>query len=345
MLREQYSRYWSVSEPGKIVAGVRQIPALAPGWSVICVRKLGVCGTDYNAFLGQQPFISYPRILGHEIAGEIVRTTDKSGSLRVGDRVAVIPYIHCHKCIACRAGKTNCCANLEVIGVHRDGAMQQFIEVPNENLIVSNDLPLNHLAVVEPLSIGTHAVSRAGVQADEVVIVSGSGPIGIGIMLMAKQQGASVIGMDIDEHRLHFCRSELNLASYSIHALKDPLTEVEKITGGEMATAVFDATGNRTAMEQAVKFLAHGGRYILVGLTRENISFAHPYLHAREITIHCSRNATRNDFLEVIQTLKAGHLSVEKYISHHMSFEQVGREFPEHVKDRGHNIKVVIDLP
>jgi len=261
---------------------------------------LGICGTDYHAFSGRQPFFSYPRILGHEIAGEVVETTDDPGSIQARSLVSVIPYVHCNRCIACRGGKTNCCAHLEVIGVHRDGAMQEFIEVPNENLIATKNLPLSHLAIVEPLSIGAHAVSRSNVQKDEVVLVSGAGPIGIGIMLMAKKRGARIIALDIDEDRLHFCQTVLALADQTIHAIGDPLRKIRQLTQDNMIPVVFDATGNRSAMERAVKYLAHGGRYILVGLTRENLSFSHPFLHAREISILCSRNATRMDFMEVI---------------------------------------------
>jgi hypothetical protein len=233
--------------------------------ALVRVRRIGICGTDLHAYEGKQPFFTYPRILGHELAGVIDSIGDNPSGLKSGDPVAILPYMECGECIACRMGKTNCCAELNVIGVHSDGGMQEWIRVPVDHLVKAEGLNLDETALVECLAIGAHAVRRAGIQPDEYVLVIGAGPIGLGTMQFAKAEGAKVIAMDLMDNRLSFCKRELDV-DFTINAAGDPKTTLAEITGGDYPTVVMDATGNSKSMGNALNYLAHGGRLVYIGL-------------------------------------------------------------------------------
>src|ERR1700744_1208643 len=156
------------AEPGKLMYGTTEAPKAQPGYAIIRIRRIGVCGTDLHAFEGTQPYFNYPRILGHELSGELIDTGGAKG-FEPGDIVTFLPYYNCENCIACRSGKTNCCVNLQVCGVHVDGGMVEYLQVPSGNLVNGSGLNADELALVEPLAIGAHAIRRANVQQDEFV--------------------------------------------------------------------------------------------------------------------------------------------------------------------------------
>ena len=190
-------------EPGQFEYKDIDTPIAQPGQTLLRIKRIGICGTDLHAFEGTQPFFSYPRILGHELAAEIIQTDAEGFS--VGELVTIIPYFNCGTCIACRNNKPNCCTHIQVFGVHINGAMQEIVSVPSYSLVHTNGLSLDAMALVEPLAIGAHGVNRAGVKAGEFVLVVGAGPIGLGTMEMARMAGAKVIAMDINSERLNFC--------------------------------------------------------------------------------------------------------------------------------------------
>lgn len=183
-------------------------PVPAAGEVVVKVAAVGVCGTDYHAFRGKQPYFEYPRILGHEIAGVIADAGSGGGSpgLQQGDAVAVMPYMECGACAACLRGRPNACERLQVLGVHIDGAMRPYITVPASHAVPAAGLSLSEIAIIEPLSIGLHAVNRAQAGPGQVVLVIGAGPIGLAAMKFAKLAGAKVIALDTNQERLAFCR-------------------------------------------------------------------------------------------------------------------------------------------
>src|SRR5947199_4307593 len=173
-----------LEKPGSLTLADTAAPTdVPPGHAMVRVRRVGICGTDLHAYRGRQPFFSYPRILGHELGVEVIALGDgDTFGLKKGDRCTVEPYLNCGKCIACRRGKTNCCASLEVLGVHTDGGMRERIRVPVSKLHPSETLTLDQLALIETLGIGAHAVDRAKVEAGEFVLVIGAGPIGLAVM-------------------------------------------------------------------------------------------------------------------------------------------------------------------
>ncbi|MGO4272595.1 zinc-binding alcohol dehydrogenase family protein [Paenibacillus sp. TAF58] len=319
-------------------------PELTEGHAIIGIRRIGICGTDYHAFKGNQPFFQYPRILGHELSGVIEHIGNNVEGLAVGDRVAIIPYMHCGKCIACRRGKTNCCTNMQVLGVHRDGGMRERISIPISHIIKANDLTLDEAAIVEPLAIGAHAVRRAEVSESDTVLVIGSGPIGLGVMAFAKNAGARVIAMDINEERLAFCRSWAKVDE-TIHALESDVKQsLSEMTNGDFPVAVFDATGNATSMAKSFELVAHGGKLIFVGLVKGDIAFSDPEFHKRELTLMGSRNATVSDFNHVMNVLRNSVVDISQFITHRVAFDGMIDSFEKWLMPESKVIKAIVEV-
>jgi 2-desacetyl-2-hydroxyethyl bacteriochlorophyllide A dehydrogenase len=318
-------------------------PQVQPGQAIIKIKRIGICGTDLHAFEGTQPYFSYPRILGHELAGELA-AADDAVQMRVGEAVTLLPYFSCNRCIACRTGKPNCCVNIKVCGVHADGGMVEYLAVPASAIIPGDGLPVDQLALVEPLAIGAHGVRRAGITEGDVVLVMGAGPIGLGAMAFAQIRGATVIAMDINESRMQFCRNHFNIR-HTLNARESRVTEqLKELTGGDMATVVIDATGNRQAINGALPFLAHGGRFVLIGLQKEAISFSHPEFHKREATLMSSRNATKEDFQYVMQCMKTGKVRPEAFITHRVRFDEVASVFNTWLNPETSVIKAMVEM-
>lgn len=319
-------------------------PVAGPGEALVRIRRIGICGTDYHAFKGNQPFFSYPRVLGHELSGVIEAIGEGgTGALAVGDQVSIVPYMHCGNCIACRKGKTNCCTNMRVLGVHMDGGMMEAISVPLDHLIQTNDITLDQAAILEPLSIGAHAVRRSGLEADELALVIGGGPIGLGVMALAKQRGARVIAMDVSDERLNFCR-EWAKVDHTLNAKINPLQQLMELSNGDLPTVVFDATGNAQSMTDAFHYISHGGRLVYVGLVKMDITFSDPDFHKKELTLMGSRNATLEDFGLVLNAVRSGSIDTERYITHRTSFDQMIDEFAVWLNPASGVIKAIVEM-
>ena len=318
-------------------------PVLQTGQAIIKIKRIGICGTDLHAYEGTQPFFTYPIILGHELAADLIEVDGADGFLP-GEALTIIPYFNCGKCIACRNGKPNCCVDIKVCGVHIDGGMTEYLSVPTYSLVKSQGLSYDELALVEPLSIGAHGVRRANVQKDEFVLVIGAGPIGLGTMEFARIAGAKVIALDINENRLQFCKEKLKV-DYMINAsTEDTFSRLKEITNGDMPGVVIDATGSRKAINNAFQYLAHGGRFVLIGLQKEAISFSHPEFHKREVTLMSSRNATREDFVHVIDSMKKGLVDPTTYITHRVKFDGLKHVFERWLHPSSGVIKAVVEL-
>jgi len=319
-------------------------PSPGSGEALVRVHRIGVCGTDIHAFNGKQPFFTYPRILGHELGVEVIAVGDEGANVKPGDRCAVEPYINCGKCIACRRGKPNCCASIQVLGVHADGGMRERFVVPVRKLHPSGKLTLDQLALVETLGIGRHAVGRAGVERGEFALVIGAGPIGLAVVQFAIEAGAQVILLDINEDRLNFCRRQLGVPFAINGAKEDPLDRLKAITEGDLPTAVFDATGNPKSMMGAFEFPAHGGRLVFVGLFQGDVTFNDPNFHRRELTVMGSRNSLPEDFTGIIRSIEAGRVDTTPWITHRAVFGDAIREFPAWTRPETGVIKAMIEV-
>jgi threonine dehydrogenase-like Zn-dependent dehydrogenase len=329
--------------PGLLQFREDALPVLKPGHAIVKIRKIGICGTDLHAFEGTQPFFDYPRILGHELAADLV---DADGwlDLKPGDPVTIIPYLYCGTCIACRQGKTNCCALLQVLGVHMDGGMTEYLSVPLDAVLPAPGLTMDELAMVEPLAIGCHAVTRARLQGGEWVLVMGAGPIGLSILAFAGMKGAKTIALDTRQDRLHTATT-VGKASHVVHAFKERVYDrLLELTSGDMPTAVFDATGNLDSLQAGFEYLAHGGRYIIVGLQKREIRFSHPSFHKREGSVLSSRNAVRADFEEVLDAIRKRKIEPSGWVTNRFAFDSLTEHFPL-LREEGGLIKALVDMP
>ena len=321
--------------------------SLAEGEALVRVHRVGVCGTDLHAFRGRQPFFTYPRILGHELGVEVVEIAEGSppSTIQVGDRCSVEPYLNCGTCIACRNGKTNCCINLKVLGVHTDGGMREYITVPLHKLHKSEVLSYEQLALVETLGIGAHAVDRAQLRPDEWVLVIGAGPIGLSVIQFAQLITSNIIVIDVSAQRLEFCRQQLKVP-HLIQVGPDttPLQQIQALTQGDLPTAVFDATGSVTSMNQAFEYVAHGGKLTFVGLVQADVTFHDPFFHRREITLLASRNALSKDFPRIIGLIESGRVDTQPWITHRANVVDMIGQFDGWLKPDNGVIKAVVSF-
>jgi 2-desacetyl-2-hydroxyethyl bacteriochlorophyllide A dehydrogenase len=334
-----------LEQPGRFrVTEAPRPPAPGAGEVLVRVGRVGICGTDLHAFRGRQPFFTYPRILGHELGVEIVELgTETQGlGLSEGDHCAVEPYLNCGECVACRRGRTNCCEKLQVLGVHCDGGMVEWLVVPATKLHPSK-LPLEHLALVEMLCIGAHAVSRAQLTPDEQVVVVGAGPIGLGTAQFAKLSGAKVAVMEISPLRRAFCQQHLGISTL-IDPGEDAVAALRAAFDGGLPAVVFDATGNANSMAASFGYVANSGKLIYVGLVQSEITFFDPEFHRRELTLFASRNATSRDFKNVIAALEDGSINIAPWITHRSSPESFVEALPTWLEPERGVVKAMLEL-
>jgi len=329
-------------EPGQLAVIERSPPSPGLGEVLVRIRRAGVCGTDLHIYEGSHPFLEYPRVIGHELSGEIAET-GPGCTIAVGQKVFVIPYLSCGSCVACRRGKTNCCQRIAVLGVHVDGGMADYLCVPEGNVVAADGVTLDQAAMVEFLSIGAHAVHRANPQKGDRILVVGAGPIGAGCMIFAKLHGGSVTALDMRRDRLDFCRNVLGV-DHTVAAGADALDTLSQSTDGDFFDTVIDATGKASSMEAGFDYVAHGGTYVLVSVVRDTISFADPKFHARETSLLGSRNATREDFLEVFRAMREGLVPTDALATHRASLEESPARFPEWIKPETGVIKALIEI-
>jgi len=336
-------KYIICEKPGEFRLKEKDRPQRKEGEALLKVTKVGICGTDLHAFAGNQAFFTYPRILGHELATRIEEIGKNDKGLKAGDNVVVMPYLNCGTCVACRKGKTNCCTSLKVLGIHTDGGMQEYFTVPVEILLPALSLNDNDMALVEPLAIGAHAVRRAQIKQKETVLVMGCGPIGLGLMKFAQIAGAEVIALDMNKKRLDYAKDVIG-ADHIVLAGDDAIQNISDITNGDMASAVFDATGHKGALESGPDYMSHGGRYVLVGLSKGELTFTHPAIHAKESTILCSRNATLEDFEYVISVLEKGDFPIASFITHNVDFTDMISNFDSWLDPKTGVIKATVNF-
>lgn len=331
-------------EPGKfkvITKPDRQQPG--EGEVLMKIKKISICGTDLHAYLGRQPFFAYPRILGHEIAAEVMAIGEGIGHLKPGDLCSIEPYRNAVIDQAVKRGKTTCGSKLTVLGVHEDGALQEYFIYRGENIHQANGLTTDQAAIVEPFAIGSHAVERAEITPDDLILVVGVGPIGISVVAMAGLKGAKVIALDVNEHRLIYIKE--NFPNTEILLLSDNVIhELQNMLNGDLPTVVFDASGNKSSMEKNFEYVAAGGTVVFVGLFEGDIVFNDPNFHRKELTLMASRAAKSEDFKKVIAGFKSGSINTKGYITHRIDFDNLINEFDKLYRPEEKVIKAIIDF-
>jgi 2-desacetyl-2-hydroxyethyl bacteriochlorophyllide A dehydrogenase len=329
------------AEPGRLSLEGRPAPEAAPGNAVVRPRRVGICGTDYHIFEGKHPFLQYPRVMGHELAVEVVDTGGRH-DIAAGDVCVVNPYVSCGTCHACRLGRPNACMRVSVLGVHRDGGMTGLLALPAANLIPAPGLSVDQCAAVEFLAIGAHAVRRGAVAAQDRVLAVGSGPIGLGVALFARLSGGQVHIYDLDPARA--TAAQAITGAQPLVAEQGLSDAALAATDGDGFDVVFDATGNRRSMEAGFDAVGHGGRYVLVSVVKEPIAFADPDFHRKEMTLMGSRNATSEDFQRVMQAMRDGNVPMERLVTHRTSLEGAVTDLPRWTHDKTGLIKALIEV-
>jgi 2-desacetyl-2-hydroxyethyl bacteriochlorophyllide A dehydrogenase len=328
--------------------------SLAENEALIKIHRIGICGTDYHAYRGKQPFFSYPRVLGHELGAEVVKLgaalrnskpeTQNAKPLKIGDKVSVEPYLNCGTCQSCQNGRINCCENLQVLGVHTDGGMVEYLKMPIQKLHPSVKLSFDQLALVETLGIGAHAVQRAETRAKDLVLVIGAGPIGLSVIQFAKIAGATVAVLDTNKTRLDFAKENMN-ADILIEMTADFSPDILRgVLKNYLPTIIFDATGNPDSMKNAFNLVAFGGKLVFVGLFIGDVVFHDPLFHRREMTLLASRNSLPEDFKNIIQLMESGNINTAAWLTHQADFDDLPTVFDEWLNPKSGVIKAVVSL-
>lgn len=324
---------------------INEPAAPGEGEAVVQVHRVGICGSDISGYLGKMPFYSYPRIPGHELGVEVVAVGPGVSHVKAGDRCSVEPYINCQQCIACRKGRSNCCKNLKVLGVHTDGGMRSRFVVPARKLHPSAKLTLDQLALVETLGIGCHAVQRGNAQKGEHAVVVGAGPIGLSAIEFLRLAEATITVVDVNASRLDFCKKKMGVHhTIPIKGDGSETKALEQIGDGDLPTLVIDATGNAKAMNNSFNYVGHTGRLVFVGIVPGDVSFPDPLLHSREMTLYASRNAVPDDFRRIIRLIEDGRIDTRPWITHRTGFDQLAADFPAYTKAETGVIKAMVEV-
>jgi threonine dehydrogenase-like Zn-dependent dehydrogenase len=330
-----------LEEPGRFAVADVPEPTPAPGEALVRVHRIGVCGSDFHAFAGRHPMVTYPRVLGHELGVEVI--DPGASGLRPGDRCAVEPYLTCGRCLACRRGRTNCCGELACLGIHVDGGMQPLFAIPPAKLHPSASLDLTQLALVETLCIGAHAVERAAIEPGDFVLIIGAGPIGLSVLQFAQLTGATLAVMDVRESRLAFCRDRFGVA-HTLRPGEDTRATLIDIGGGHLPWVVIDATGSIPSMNTTFDLVAPGGRIVFVGVVAGSVQFDDGNFHRREITLCSSRNATGGTFRDVIRHIEEGRVDTRPWITHRFALADVPAIWASSIAGDQSVLKAVIEV-
>jgi len=315
------------------------VPRRAHGELLLKIEMVGLCGTDLNSFRGRNPMVSYPRILGHEIAATVV---EGEGSIQAGTRVTISPYTSCGQCSSCRRGRQNACRENQTLGVQRDGAMTEFMAVPASKAYLST-LPVKHLCLVEPLTVGFHAVERGRVAAIDTVAVFGCGGIGLGAIAGAAFRGARTVAIDIDDSKLEIARSAG--ASYLINSGRENVrTRLQEITQGGGPDVVIEAVGVPETFRMAVEEVAFAGRVVYIGYAKEPVTYETKLFVQKELDVLGSRNALPEDFETVMKMLSTSVFPVDQAVTSVVSLEEAPKVLAEWTEKPGLFTKIMIRI-
>lgn len=331
-----------IEKPWDIKVVEREVPQLKDGEALIKVKAAGICGSDIGAFRGTNNLVSYPRVIGHEIAGEIVALKgDNPKGFSVGDRVVVDPYLYCGHCYACSIGRTNCCEDLHVLGVHVDGGMAEYYAHPSSMLVkMPEGMSWEMAAMAEPLTISLHGVHRGKIAKDEYALFYGAGPIGMLAALVAKLYGATPIVVDLVEERLEFVKS-LGI-EYTINSGKENVVErVREITKGKMVQCVMEATGANACIRQALDVVCNAGRIVYTGWPKKTTDFPTDIITKKELDIRGGRTSA-GEFEEALEIINEDKIPVKALLTKCISVSEAPETVIDIEKNPGNYMKVVV---
>ena len=333
-----------ISEPSVIKVIDMSEPQMGDDEVLLKMKYVGFCGSDLNTFRGGNPMVKMPVVPGHEVGAEIVSVgKNVPDGLAPGMVVTVNPYTNCGKCASCRNGRVNACEHNETLGVQRWGAMREYLTLPWQKVIPAGDLSPRTCALIEPMSVGFHAVNRAQVTDIDVVMVIGCGMVGMGAVVRAALRGATVIAADIDDEKLALAK-EMG-ATYAINTMtEDAHARLQEITGGFGPDVVIEAVGSVPTYQMAVNEVAFTGRVVCIGYAKSEVSFQTKYFVQKELDIRGSRNAQPSDFRAVIHYLERGTCPVDRLISNEVKPEHALEAMQEWASAPGKVFRILVDF-
>lgn len=334
----------NLEKPWEISLAEREKPVPGPGEALIKIVTAGICGSDIGAFRGTNGLVTYPRIIGHELAGIIESVpADNPKKFKVGDKVIVDPYLYCGHCYPCSIGRTNCCTDLHVLGVHVDGGMAEYFCHPADMLVkMPEDMDWDLAAMAEPLTISLHGVYRGGLKAGEYCAIYGAGPIGLLAGMVAEAYGAHAILIDLVQERLDFAK-ELGIEYIINSGKEDPVAVVAEITGGNMAQLVMECTGANVCIRSSLDLVSNAGRITFTGWPKGETSLPTDVITKKEIDIRGARTSAR-EFEEAVKLIVSGKVDVRKILTKTITLEEAPETIIDIEKNPGDYMKVVVHV-
>lgn len=331
-----------MEKPWNIEISDVQMPEPKEGEALLRVKSAGICGSDIGAFRGTNGLVSYPRIIGHEIAGEVISIPENNkNGIKPGDRVIVDPYLYCGHCYPCSIGRTNCCVDLKVLGVHVDGGMAEYFCHPADMLLkVPDDMPWDIIPLAEPLTIALHGIHRLNLKAGEHIAINGAGPIGLLAAMVALHYGAEPIMIDLVKERLDFAKS-LGV-QYTINLREEDLVEkVSEYTNGRMAECVMEASGANSAIRATLDIVSHAGRIALTGWPKQETPIPTDMITRKEVDVRGARTSA-GEFPEAIELIYHQKVDARRILTKVISIDEAPETIRDIEKNPGDYMKVNI---
>ena len=335
----------SIDKPGHArIISIDPPTALPDDHVLLTIKTVGICGTDRSTYRGINPLVTYPRVPGHEIAAVIEKVgSEVPDTFAIGDTVTVYPYTHCGTCASCKNNRHHACEHNATLGVQREGAFTEQITQPWEKLIPAKGLSFAETALIEPMAVGFHAVERGRCTAQDTVVVLGCGAIGLGCIAGAHARGARIIAVDLDDHKLSVAQA--TGAAELINAKKHALVEeVLNHTNGLGADLIIEAVGSPITFVAAIDAVSYTGRVVYIGYSKAHVTYDTALFVKKELDILGSRNATRENFQEVIAALRAGNIPIDKIISRTVPLKEAPEALDTWDKDGTDIVKIHVAI-
>lgn len=334
----------SIEAPGRVIIKEIAPPVRQKGEALLKILYGGICGSDLGSYRGTFAYFAYPRIPGHEFSAEIVEIDENEYGLEKGMIVTCNPYFNCGKCYSCRHGIVNACMDNKTMGCQKDGAFCEYITMPLERIYPGKGLSPKVLAAIEPFCISYHGVRRAEVKKEDKVLIVGAGTIGVLAAVAAKSRGATVYMTDISEKKLKMA-AEFGIDGYFLNSSEEEFAgQIEKITNGDGFDVTIEAVGLPNTFQNCIDAACFGGRVIVIGVGKMNLDFNFTLIQKKELKVSGSRNALKEDFLELIDLVDSGKVPLEKIITNTYKLEDVAQAFEDFSANQGDMLKVSIDF-
>ena len=333
-------------EPGKVLISDIETPVRKEGEALLKLLYGGICGSDMHTYHGANAYVVYPCIPGHEFSAEIVEIDENDRGLKPGMVVTCNPYFNCGSCYSCERGLLNACMDNQTMGVQRQGAFSQYITMPIERIYDGKGLPAKILALIEPFCIAYHGVTRGQVKAGDKVLVVGAGPIGVLAGVASKAKGAEVTMCDVAPEKLEYAQKTFGLDHTLLNSSPEAFEAgVQELTGGNGYDVTIEVVGLPSTFQNCIDAAAFGGHVVLVGISKRPIDdFTFSIIQKKELNIHGSRNALKQDFEELIDLVLKGGVDLEKIVTNTYAWTDAQTAFEDFSANAGKMLKVVLDF-